>query len=338
MAELGVRVPSKNLGPSSPMRAPSAWSNPQDVWLAPSPDVEGRAATTGATKRTDFFPPPAKSPIKRGDSVTAGASPNQFSSPRKMGEKPIIRDRAAIPPPIAGAPSAAAAADDVDGGHIEMSTGAARYAIVCKRLYCLPEPVYAAALGGEHAGEYNTLAAKVRLDADGVFAIISTLEMCRGLHTLRLCGLQRGGVSLLRSETLTAAVGAIRAMPSLKLLDLSDNALDDEVAAKPLGKLLSHNTNLTGLILRSNFLSHGAAKQLLTYLATNRTLLELDMSDNLQLKWTGQAQEYAALPGPQRLAGVRRSTPRAPFLLPPGVSLTCSSFLRLASMLHAAAV
>ena len=293
MADFSDRTPDKNLGPSSPMRSSTPWRS-QDVWLAPARDVDGLAARSGAERRTDYFPEqkPKKPPI---ESVTQGTSPDRFASPRKRGERVVVRDRASIPPPIAGAPSAEPAADDVDGGHVELSTGAARYSIVCKRLYCLPDPVYAAALGGDHNGEYNTSAAQVQLDADGIFAIVSTLEMCRGLHTLRLVGLQRGGASLLRSETLSAAMGAVRAMAGLQLLDLSDNALQDDVAAKPLGKLLANNSSLTGLILRSNLLSHGSAKMILTHLATNRTLLELDLSDNLQLKWGGQAVEYERL-------------------------------------------
>jgi hypothetical protein len=103
------------------------------------------------------------------------------------------------------------------------------------------------------------------------------------------------GKPLFTQETLASAVMAVRAAAPLKLLDLSNDALDDEVAAGPLGKLLANNTNLTGLILRSNFLSHLSAKAILANLSTNRTLLELDTSDNLQLRWPGQAHEYEKL-------------------------------------------
>ena len=56
--------------------------------------------------------------------------------------------------------------------------------VICKRLYCLPDPVYVRALNGEHAGEYSMRASEVRLDADGIFALVSTLELCRAMHAV----------------------------------------------------------------------------------------------------------------------------------------------------------
>jgi hypothetical protein len=228
------------------------------------------------------LPPPPRSAGDAG-TVTAGLSPDRFSSSRQT--------FLAQPPPAAAAAASAAEPAVIT----EWSTGATRYKVICKRLYALPDPTYFKALNGEHEGEYSTGKAEVRLDPDGLFAIVSTLELCRGLHTLRLVHLQRGGKPLFTQETLASAVMAVRAAAPLKLLDLSNDALDDEVAAGPLGKLLANNTNLTGLILRSNFLSHLSAKAILANLSTNRTLLELDTSDNLQLRWPGQAHEYEKL-------------------------------------------
>ena len=133
------------------------------------------------------------------------------------------------------------------------------------------------------------------LDPDGLFALVSTLELCRRLHTLRLTGLQRGGMPMLKKETLLTAVTSIRNMAVVRTLDLSRNALDDEIAAQPIARLLANNASLTSLSLRSNNLSHGTARSLLSHLPTNRTLIELDTSDNVELRWPGQATEYAKL-------------------------------------------
>lgn len=62
-----------------------------------------------------------------------------------------------------------------------------------------------------------------------------------------------------------------------------------------MGRLLAQNTALTALLLRANFLSLGTAQTLLSHLPTNRTLLELDTSNNLQLRWPGQTVEYSRL-------------------------------------------
>ena len=315
----GDAIPSKNLGPRSPMRKPSGWTNIPDPWQAPPP----QSPLAAGAREASFVPPPAESALasrgrtkfvpppvsprgaslgvtERGSSVTAGASPERFaSSPRRITSAAAAATAASAASAAASAASAASADAPIDDPLAEPadgpSTGALRYNIVCKRLYCLPDPSYTRTLDGEHDGEYSTTKAEVLFDPDGIFAIVSTLEMCRGLHTLRLAGLQRGGMPLLRTETLSAAMTAVRSMPLLRLFDLSSNALDDEIAAKPLGKLLKNNTNLTGLVLRSNYLSHASARALLSNLSSNRTLLELDTSDNLQLKWTGQALEYERL-------------------------------------------
>ena len=44
----------------------------------------------------------------------------------------------------------------------DTGAGAARYLHLCKRLYALPDPTYAAALDGEGDGEYSTAKAQVR--------------------------------------------------------------------------------------------------------------------------------------------------------------------------------
>ena len=107
--------------------------------------------------------------------------------------------------------------------------------------------------------------------------------------------MQRGGKSLLTKESLMSAVTAVRASAQLKLLDLSESALDDEVAAEPLKKLLANNTNLTSLSVRSNLLAQASARALLAHLPTNRTLIELDTAGNLEFRWGGQKHEYERL-------------------------------------------
>ena len=84
-------------------------------------------------------------------------------------------------------------------------------------------------------------------------------------------------------------------MTTVRLFDLSHNALTDAIAAEPLRKLLANNASLTALLLRSNDLTVGTAKALLSHVPANRTLLELDTSDNVDLRWPGQASEYAKL-------------------------------------------
>ena len=263
IARFGERTPSKNVGPNSPMKKPSDWRNPPDPWK---------------------IPPPAE----KGAPLSTAISPGRFRSPAKA-------------TPAATAAAAKAAEEEGMSG---LTASAARYHIICKRLYVLPDPTYTSLLNGgdadgifsEHTvGEYSTAHAKVALDPDGIFAIVATLELCRGLHTLRLTGLHRGGKPLLKKETLSAAVTALRTMASVRLLDLSRNMLDDDIAAAPLAKLLSNNASLTSLSLRSNDLSTGTAKSLLTCLSSNRTLVELDTSDNVELRWPGQGQEYAKL-------------------------------------------
>lgn len=257
-ARFGERISSKNTGPRSPMKKPSDWRNPPDPWRAPLPTASNHEREKGA-------------------SLTAAATPQRFASPRKTNTAPV-------------------AVEDTQTDY--MSAGAARYQLICKRLYALPDPTYMALLNGDEEvrpGDYSTARAQVALDPDGIFAIVSTLELCRGLHTLRLTGLQRGGKPLLRKATLTAAVAALRSMASVRLLDLSRNMLDDEIAAQPLQKLLTNNASLTSLSLRANELSTATARAILSTVPTNRTLLELDMSENVELRWPGQAGEYAKL-------------------------------------------
>ena len=159
----------------------------------------------------------------------------------------------------------------------EASLGAARYKTACKRLYTNPDPVFLRALNGEHEGEFSTGDAGAAVyDRDGVSALVSTLELCRHLHTLRLVGLQRGGVPLLQRDVLTAAIAAVRASPSIKILDLSSNALTDEIAAAPVTKLLLHNTTMTCLSLAHNRLGLETGRTLLAHLPTNKALVDLD--------------------------------------------------------------
>jgi hypothetical protein len=207
------------------------------------------------------------------------ASPVRFGSARKT----VVND---------GEAAAAPAAEPV-------SVGRQRYGILCRRLYANEEPAFARTLNGEHEGEYSTVRAEATLDVDALFTIVSTLEYCRGLHSLRLVGLQRATTSLLTREMLSAAVLAVRASASIKLLDLSDSALTDDLFANgpgsPLSRLLLNNTNLEALLLRKNELALASAKLILTHLPTNRTLIELDVSDNRGFKWPGMAKEFQLL-------------------------------------------
>ena len=176
------------------------------------------------------------------------------------------------------------------------SIGAARYKTACKRLYAHADPAYLRALNGEHDGEFSTGdVASAAFDRDGVFALVSTLEMCRNLHTLRLVGLQRGGVPLLQRDVLGTAIVAVRTSPSIKIFDLSSNALTDEIASAPITKLLLQNTTLTCLSLAHNSLGLQTARALLAHLPTNKTLVDLDIAANPDFKWPGQAKEYEKL-------------------------------------------
>ena len=230
-------------------------------------------------------------PLRQNESVVGQASPTRFGSGSKSGAGPSVSDARTFL--AAGAPA------DEGAAAKRVSVGRQRYDLLCKRLYAAEEPTFARALDGEHEGEYTTGKAEVTLDTDAIFAMVSTLEYCRGLHSLRLVGLRHASTSLLSREMLSAAVAAIRGAASIRLLDLSDNALTDELIASgaqsPLGRLLTNNTNLTCLILKKNELSLATAKQLLSHLPTNRTLLELDVAENPELKWAGMANEYARL-------------------------------------------
>jgi hypothetical protein len=218
-------------------------------------------------------------PPRPSDSIVGQASPVRFGSARKA----AVND---------GEAAAAHAAEP-------MSVGRQRYGILCRRLYANEEPAFARTLNGEHEGEYSTVRAEATLDVDALFTIVSTLEYCRGLHSLRLVGLQRATTSLLTREMLSAAVVAVRASASIKLLDLSDSALTDDLFANgpgsPLSRLLLNNTNLEALLLRKNELALASAKLILTHLPTNRTLIELDVSDNRGFKWPGMAKEFQLL-------------------------------------------
>ena len=218
-------------------------------------------------------------PPRPSDSIVGQASPVRFGSARKA----AVND---------GEAAAAPAAETV-------SVGRQRYGILCRRLYANEEPAFARTLNGEHEGEYSTARAEATLDVDALFTIVSTLEYCRGLHSLRLVGLQRATTSLLTREMLSATVVAVRASASIKLLDMSDSALTDDLFANgpgsPLSRLLLNNTNLEALLLRKNELALASAKLLLTHLPTNRTLIELDVSDNRGFKWPGMAKEFQLL-------------------------------------------
>ena len=194
-------------------------------------------------------------PMRSNESVSGSADPTHFASVRPAATSSIPPDEAEE-----------RAAD---------SLGATRYAVVCKRLFVQPDPCFFRVLNGEHDGTYTTRAAEVVLDPDGIFAIASTLEYCRGLHTLQLVGLHRGGRAMLTREVLAAVVGVVRATATIKILDLSHDALTDDIAAAPLNKLLTQNTNLTGLMLGGNGLALGTARVLLANLPVNRSLHEL---------------------------------------------------------------
>ena len=171
-------------------------------------------------------------------------------------------------------------------------TAADTYLKKCKQIVATPNQAFLDCLK-EQQSTYTTPTNE--LDSSAVTAVCSSLDLCRSLTTLRLTGLTLSGRPMLSTQTLTTAMGSVRGMPKLRVLDLSNNALDDSIASKPIATLLTQNSTLAALILKSNNLSHTFARELLSRLASNSSLTEIDTSDNLQLHWSGQADDYERL-------------------------------------------
>jgi hypothetical protein len=178
------------------------------------------------------------------------------------------------------------------------TTGSSRYARACTRLNIQADNSLLSALRDPKAynGTYTTADAEQLLSPDGVRAIVTALDSSRGLHTLRLIGLRRLDASFFTYEALGSLVRAVRANGSIRTLDLSDDALDDELAAGHLNTLLAHNASLTSLQLRNNGLGAKGGRAVLEALTSNRHLHELDLSCNPGLmRWNEQAPELERL-------------------------------------------
>eukprot|EP00908_Phaeocystis_cordata_P025526 Transcript_7979.p1 GENE.Transcript_7979~~Transcript_7979.p1 ORF type:complete len:556 (+),score=225.23 Transcript_7979:68-1669(+) len=178
------------------------------------------------------------------------------------------------------------------------TTGSSRYARACTRLNIQADNSLLSALRDPKAynGTYTTADAEQLLSPDGVRAIVTALDSSRGLHTVRLIGLRRLDGSFFTYEALGSLVRAVRANGSIRTLDLSDDALDDELAAGHLNTLLAHNASLTSLQLRNNGLGAKGGRAVLEALTSNRHLHELDLSCNPGLmRWNEQAPELERL-------------------------------------------
>ena len=108
-------------------------------------------------------------------------------------------------------------------------------------LYVLRTRVRAGALGRARR-RVLTAKAEVRLDPDGIFAIVSVLEPPRPAHGPACRPPARRRDAAARSPR--GGVAVVRKAAPLKVLDLSCSALGDELVAEPLKKLLAGNTNL----------------------------------------------------------------------------------------------
>ena len=221
-------------------------------------------------------PMPSTSPIKRPTTGSSSTSP--------------FRSRPA---------SASAPASPERGARMSGETASsARYVKACARNSIMPEPAFVKALRepNEHHGAYSTYSAEERITPDGLKAMVQALDGMRGLHTLALVGLRRGDAPLFTHDLLGQLVKAVRVNGAIHTLDLSDNALDDALAAGHLAALLAHNAHMTTLRVRSNAFKEKAGRQLLEALASNRHLHALDMACNHGLlSWKEQAAEVTRM-------------------------------------------
>ena len=162
------------------------------------------------------------------------------------------------------------------------TAASACYVEASTRLNVQPEPRLLSTLRDprKYGGVYSTADAEQLLCTDALSAAIECVTTMRGLHTLRLVGLRQGDTPFFTHAGLGALVRAVRENDSIRSLDLSDDALDDELAAAHLGTLLARNGSLTALQLRHNSLREKCGRQVLQALASNKQLQTLDLSCN----------------------------------------------------------
>lgn len=160
--------------------------------------------------------------------------------------------------------------------------GSERYLRICQRMVVLPEPLLLRTLRAplEHGGSYSTARAEVSLTAEAVRSIVAALDYAKGLHTIRLVGLRKGSASLLTREVMSSLLRAVTSSPMVTELDLSDNALDDSIAAQNLQSMLSKNNSIASLILAHNNLGESSGRHILSALNGNRVLRFLDVTCN----------------------------------------------------------
>merc|ERR1711971_224354 len=107
------------------------------------------------------------------------------------------------------------------------------------------------------------------------------LEAVRTLKQLRWLSLKDNCID---DDVGKALALLLKEMPALLLLDVSDNMLRN--SGRQLTAALRHNTTLTKLNLRANFLSDSTGMLLLVAMKTNTTLLSLDLRGNILLEST----------------------------------------------------
>ena len=183
------------------------------------------------------------------------------------------------------------------------TTASARYTRACTKLNIEPEPRLLSTLKDpekkKYAGAYSTADAEQLLSTDALSAIVTACESMIGLHTLRLVGLRSGDASFFTFEVLGALVRAVKGNASIRSLDLSDDALNDELAASHLGTLLGgEKGGLAVLTLRHNNLKEQSGKHLFDALGSNKQLHELDLSCNPSAVMLSVADSTNPIPNP----------------------------------------
>lgn len=129
----------------------------------------------------------------RESSGMAVGSPSQVGSPSK-----VAVTAAAERPFTNVAPQVSSSAEGAT------SFGATRYQHTCRSVYAIPDKSFLSTLEGEHEGEYTTATSSTRIDQDGLFAIVSTLELCRGCVPAIGLDRPRLGARLLCPRSLAA--------------------------------------------------------------------------------------------------------------------------------------
>ena len=123
-------------------------------------------------------------------------------------------------------------------------------------------------------------------------ALVSAIDYAKGLHTIRLVGLRRGSTPLLSKDSMIGLVRAVQSAKAISTLDLSDDALDDAIAAQQLQALLAQSNGVSSLVLAHNALGVDSGKMMLAALEGNKVLRCLDVSCNPRLaEWPSMAKD-----------------------------------------------